>query len=111
MKLSASLRTPPEFAIFSSIERGSADPTSDIQHWLSAPDGAEGIFRQHPNEKRRRTPSPHNAEHPSKAEAAGRAAIHAPEYRSRFWGVQDGLRQLVFHQFLQDHFLLSATNL
>ena len=28
-----------------------------------------------------------------------------------FGALQDGLRQLVFHQFLQDHFLLSATNL
>src|SRR5215469_9747253 len=84
MKPSASLRTPLEFAIFSSIERGSASPTSDIQHWPSAPDGRGGICQQHPGETLHRTPSRHSVERPSKAAAADRAAIHEQEYRSRF---------------------------
>src|SRR5215470_13118104 len=82
MKPSASLRTPPEFAIFSSIGRGSADPTGDTQHWPFAPDEAGGTFRSRPSGRHCRIRLRHIAKHLREEDATVPAAIRALEYQN-----------------------------
>src|SRR5262250_850454 len=84
MKPSASLRTPPEFAIFSSIGRGSADPTGDTQDWPFAPDEAGETFRSRPLGRHCCIRLRHIANYLLREGATDRAAIRAPEYQNPF---------------------------